>query len=95
MKGLTEEQEKIVINILRNYPEYDFFAYGSRIKGNFVKSSDLDILIQGDNPASEKSISDLKEEFYNSSLPFIVNIFDFHDMDNEFYEHIKKDLIKL
>lgn len=95
MKGLTEEQEKIVMNILRNYPEYDFFAYGSRIKGNFVKSSDLDILIHGDSPAPEGILAQIKDEFYNSSLPFIVNIFDFFDMDKEFYEHIKKDLIKL
>ena len=43
IKGVTEKEEKIIKDILRKYP-YDFYYYGSRVKGDFTKASDLDIL---------------------------------------------------
>lgn len=101
IKGLTEEQEKIVKDILNEFqnsqpnsqPNYQFYYYGSRVKGNFVKSSDLDILIKGEQPASMMIIDELKEKFYQSKLPFIVNIVDFNNLDDIFYEQIKSDLV--
>lgn len=93
MKGLNEKQEKIILDIIKKYPEYEFFAYGSRVKGNFVKSSDLDILIKGKNSAPQVIIEKLKTEFYESLLPFIVNITDYHEIDKDFYEQIKSDLV--
>lgn len=93
MKGLNEKQEKIILDIIKKYPEYEFFAYGSRVKGNFVKSSDLDILIKGKNSAPQVIIEKLKAEFYESLLPFIVNITDYHEIDKDFYEQIKLDLV--
>jgi uncharacterized protein len=95
MIGLSEKEEKFVLDIVKKYPEYEFFAYGSRVKGNFVKSSDLDILIKGKTSAPLEFIAQLKEEFYQSLLPFIVNISDYHEIDRDFYEHIKSDLVNL
>lgn len=95
MKGLNIEQEKIVKNILKEFKDYNFFCYGSRVKGHFVKSSDLDILIKGTNPAPVELIGEIKEIFYDSKLPFIVNIVDFYDLDKDFYERIKSDLVKI
>lgn len=45
IKGVTENEEKIVKNVLKDYP-YTFYYYGSRVKGDFTKSSDLDILAE-------------------------------------------------
>ncbi len=80
---------------MNEYKDYQFFGYGSRIKGNFVKSSDFDILIKGKNKASLKLIDEIKMKFYESILPFIVNVVDFHNIDGKFYEQIKKDLVLL
>lgn len=93
MIGLSEKEKKIVLDIVKKYPEYKFFVYGSRVKGNFVKSSDLDILIKGKKAIPAETIEKLKDEFYQSLLPFIVNIADYHEMDKDFYEHIKEDLV--
>ena len=38
IKGVTEEQEKIIHDILSPYKnDFDFYYYGSRVKGNFSK----------------------------------------------------------
>ena len=48
IKGITAEEEKIINNILSQHKQdYDFYYYGSRVKGNYEKTSDLDILIKG------------------------------------------------
>lgn len=95
MKGLTVEQNKIVSDIINQYKNCKFYAYGSRVKGNFVKSSDLDILVKCDSPLSVKKLEQIKEDFYQSLLPFIVNIADYYSLDNEFYKIIEKDLLQI
>ena len=45
IKGVTENELKIIKEILFRYP-YEFYLYGSRVKGDFTKSSDLVILIK-------------------------------------------------
>lgn len=46
IKGITLEEEKIILSILEPYKnKYDFYYYGSRVKGNFRSLSDLDILL--------------------------------------------------
>ena len=35
----------------------------------------------------------LKEAFDSSDLPYIVNLVDFHNISDEFYQMIKNDLI--
>jgi len=93
MIGLSEKQEKIVLDIIKQYPEYYFYAYGSRVKGNFVKSSDLDILIKAENSVPLEILDKIKDAFYKSLLPFIVNIIDYHEIDKDFYNYIKSDLV--
>lgn len=94
IKGVTEQEEKIIYQILEPYKnKYEFFFYGSRVKGNFRPMSDLDILIKGEN--AQLDIQDLKEDFDNSNLSYIVNFADFNSLDEKFYKLIEKDLVKL
>lgn len=93
IKGLLEKEHSIIQNILSKYKEYDFFYYGSRVKGNFVKSSDLDILIKGSDIIPLEVIDKIKNEFYLSNLSFIVNICDYNNIDKDFYDQIKADLV--
>ncbi len=91
--GLTQKEEKIVRSILSKYPDYSFFYYGSRVKGNFWKGSDLDVLIRGKTAIPPDTLEKLKDEFDNSDLSFIVNFVDFYDIDESFYQRIQKDLV--
>jgi len=92
-KGVTKEEEEIIRKILTPYfDKYSFYFYGSRVTGDYRKLSDLDILIKGKNAASLSDISDLKEKFDSSNIPYIVNFVDFFSIDKMFYDLIKKDL---
>ncbi len=91
--GLTPQEQKIVEQILSEYPDYDFFYYGSRVKGNFWKGSDLDILIHGKSEMPYLLLDELKDRFDNSSLSFVVNFCDFHNIDQLFYKNIQQDLV--
>ena len=45
IKGILQEHEEIVKKILKPYVlDYEFFYYGSRVKGTYSPVSDLDIL---------------------------------------------------
>ena len=93
--GITDTEIKIIDNILTPYySEYSFFFYGSRVKGNFEKISDLDILIKGEKEISEIELEDIKHDFDNSKLPYIVNFVDFHSLDDKFYKLIEPTLVK-
>ncbi len=96
IKGITPEEEVIIKNILEPYlTEYDFFYYGSRVKGNYEKSSDLDVLIKGKSEIPYDKLELIRFLFDNSDLPFVVNFADFYSMDESFYKLIEKDLVKV
>ena len=92
IKGVTEEEYSIIKNILNSYP-CKFYAYGSRVKGDFSPLSDLDILVVSDN--YDEIIYKLKDNFDKSSLPYVVNFTNFNSIDKDFYELIKKDLVAI
>ena len=94
IKGLTEKEENIVKDILKLYLEkYDFYFYGSRVKGNYIALSDLDILVVPKTSINLNDIELIREMFDNSDLSFIVNFA--YDIDDKFYNLIKNDLVKV
>jgi predicted nucleotidyltransferase len=92
MINMESRHLQIVKNILKKYP-YDFYVYGSRVKGLLHKNSDLDICFMDQIPFNIQS--HIEEEFEESDLPFQVDFSDFNLMSKEFQDLIKKDLVKL
>ncbi len=92
--GVNEKEEKIIKDILKNYP-YEFYYYGSRANGDFTRASDLDILIKGDEEMPWNVLSKLRFEFDESLIPYIVNFADYHKISPEFYSLIKDTLVKV
>lgn len=91
--GITDNEHNIILNILKEYSDkYSFYYYGSRVKGTFNKTSDLDILIKGEQEMPLKDLVELKEKFDESRLPYIVNFTDYNSIDERFYNLIKADL---
>ncbi|CAG8465027.1 10478_t:CDS:2 [Gigaspora margarita] len=68
---LKERHQKIVQQILAKYP-YQFYAYGSRVKGTARQLSDLDICYQENIP--DAVAFQIEEEFKESDLPFMVEL---------------------
>lgn len=85
---LESRHAKILQAILAKYP-YQFYAYGSRVKGVANKYSDLDLCYY-DVPRQE--ISKLREELTKSNLPFFVELVAWKKMRPTFREAISKDL---
>lgn len=94
IKGITEKEESIIKKILAKYP-YEFYYYGSRVKGDFTKSSDLDILIESAPEIKQSDIENLEKEFNESLIPYRVNFSRRDRMEDYFYELIKDNLVKV
>lgn len=92
IKGLSEQNYNIIKNIVKKYSA-EFYAFGSRVKGDFTELSDLDLLVKSDN--YDDISSKIREDFDKSLLPFVVNIVDYYNIDKNFYKLIEKDIIKL
>lgn len=92
--GVNEKEQKIIESILSKYRDKcSFYYYGSRAKGNFDKTSDLDILIKGHERMPIETFEQLRREFDESWLPFVVDLHDFHCVADRFYQQIKPSLI--
>ena len=90
MLQLENRHWQIVQQILAKYP-YAFYAYGSRVKGEAWKFSDLDLCYR--EPIPWKTLSSICGELEESDLPFKVDLVYWEWMSSEFQEIIKEDLV--
>lgn len=94
--GVNEKEQKIVESILEKYRDkYSFYYYGSRAKGSFSKSSDLDLLVKGQNEMPIETFAQLRREFDESWLPFVTDLHDFHRITDRFYQLIESSLVNV
>ena len=94
IKGITLEEYYIIKSILEQYKnKYEFYFYGSRVRGNFRPLSDLDILVKSKNNIDLNDIDNIKNSFDESILPYVVNLS--YELDEDFYKLIEKDLVKI
>ncbi|MEI6745851.1 MAG: nucleotidyltransferase domain-containing protein, partial [Methylococcaceae bacterium] len=67
---LSSHDLNVVCEILKTYAsDYAVWAFGSRVKGNAKKYSDLDLAIMTQQPLSFSKMAILKEAFDESDLP--------------------------
>jgi uncharacterized protein len=71
MLQLNKKEQAILQKVLGKYP-FQFYAYGSRVKGTARIYSDLDICYQEPIPSAD--LLAIKEELTESNLPFIVEV---------------------
>ena len=90
MFQLEKKHWQIIQQILFKYP-YKFYAYGSRVKGKAWKLSDLDLCYYDDIP--NRVIYEIREEFEQSNLPFMVELVNWKNMRPAFQKAIQKDLV--
>jgi len=83
----------IVQDILKQYvPEYDVWAFGSRVHGrNLKKFSDLDLVIINDKPLKKLQLFNIKEALSESDLPIMVDVLAWSDIDETFKHIIQKE----
>jgi len=90
--GLTESDKKIIIAVLKQYPEIESASFfGSRALGTFQKGSDIDIALKGNN-LTNKICSDIHFVFEEETLlPYFFDVINYNSIVNpNLKEHIDK-----
>ena len=89
-----EKLKKEILEIISKYldiKDYKIFFFGSRVKGDASKRSDIDIGIEGQNPISFEIMADIKNDISNLSTLYKIDIVDFQSVDKDFYKIAKQN----
>lgn len=86
---LPSPLREMVVAITAQYP-FDFYAYGSRVKGNAKRLSDLDLVILEDLDAQQ--VESVREAFEESDLPIKVDVSLWSELSDEFRQQVQRDL---
>lgn len=62
-----------------------YFLFGSSVRKE--KFHDIDLGVVG-NTSSQKPLSELRDYFYDSNIPYKVDVVDFDSADGEFREYV-------
>jgi uncharacterized protein len=92
---LTDNEKSIVETILSNVSG-EIYLFGSRVRGTARPDSDLDVCIK--RSVSEvplETISELREKFSNSNLPFAVDLVDYQHLNTSFRDAIALEWVPL
>ncbi|MBF0312279.1 MAG: nucleotidyltransferase domain-containing protein [Oligoflexia bacterium] len=83
-------QDKIyIINTIKKYfPSAKIMAFGSRIRSDHKKFSDLDLCLNDSIPLPLAKWCKLEEEFSNSNLLYKVDLCDWHRISKDFQQII-------
>ncbi|MGI6782714.1 MAG: nucleotidyltransferase family protein [Aminivibrio sp.] len=93
---VKEKHLSVVMQILREHaPEYEVWAFGSRVSGRARPGSDLDLVLVGSGPLPPEELGALIDAFRESSLPFFVDALDWHAIPESFRENIKRERLLL
>lgn len=79
----------------RCVPDYEVWAFGSRVKGRAKPYSDLDLAIVSDQPLPVATMALLRESFDESDLPIKVDVVDWATTSESFRKIIKENKVVL
>ena len=90
-KQLNPIYKKTLIKIItKHVPQGTIYLFGSRAAQTAQKTSDIDIAIDAGKIIQTIALSNIKEEVEESTIPFFVDIVDFHAVDNDMQNQITK-----
>ncbi len=79
------EVQKILLEFV---PDYEVWAFGSRVNGTAKKTSDLDLVLRGKSPLPIAQKVNLKEAFAESTLPIKIDFVEWNDINETFKTNI-------
>lgn len=93
---LSDIEWQQVSAILQRYlPQYEVWAFGSRVKGNAKPYSDLDLAIISDTPLPLALLAEIAEAFSESDLPWKVDLVDWATTSEQFQQVIAEQSLTL
>lgn len=80
--GLSEKTIEIIKKLLSNYQQIkEVKIFGSRAKGNYKPSSDIDLALFGN--IDDKLLRHIASELDELPTPYQFDILNYNDIDNE------------
>ena len=92
---ITSEQRKTLLALLaKHLPDTTAWVYGSRVQWTARPQSDLDMLVFA-SPSQNDRVSALREALEESNLPFLVDLFVWDNVPDQFRKHIEAEHVVL
>ncbi len=92
---ITADQKKTLLALIkRHLPNTTAWVYGSRVKWTARPQSDLDLVVFT-KPEQERRVSELREAFEESNLPFRVDLFIWEAVPEQFRKEIEAEHVVL
>ena len=92
---MNDQDRATVLELLGRYlPDVTVWAYGSRVRWNARPQSDLDLVVFAP-PEQRGAVSQLREAFEESSLPFSVDLLVWDDLPESFHRNIQTEYVVL
>lgn len=91
VKKLKKEIKEIIGKRL-DLKKYKVFFFGSRVKGDNSPRVDIDIGIEGPKPVPLEIMSEIREEIDNLPTLYHIDIVDFRNVADDFYEVAKQNI---
>lgn len=92
---ITSNQRETLCSLLsRHLPGTEAWIYGSRVRGGSRPASDLDMVVFA-TPGQARGVSELRESFEQSSLPFRVDLFVWDEVPGSFRMQIEREHVVL
>lgn len=88
---MNAEKDKIITIISMFFPEAKIYLFGSYARGDFTRSSDLDIAIDIGRPVPLVEKSQIKNMIEALNLIQNVDIVDFHTVPEALQQNIIKE----
>lgn len=93
--GLSQDEYKLLKNIvippLTKY-KTKIYCFGSRARGDFLKFSDIDLLIESEIDISNV-LGEIKEALINSNFPYKVDIVLSKNLANSYKKNIENEKV--
>jgi len=90
-KKLKKEIKKIIGKYL-DLKKYKVFFFGSRVKGDNFPRADIDIGIEGPRAVPIEIMAEIEDEISNLSTLYKIDIVDFRNVADDFYEVAKQNV---
>lgn len=91
MIDLDERHLSLVREILaRHLPGCEVRMFGSRVRGTARAYSDIDLVVMGSQAVPESVMSNLRDAFAESDLPYRVDLIDWNQITPEFRKIIEE-----
>ena len=89
---MTKADQTTIINIVsKHLPKAKIYLFGSRARKDHSSESDIDIALDSNKKIESYTLSLIKEEIEESTIPYTVDVVDVHSISEDLKKQILKD----